>query len=524
MNALNIFFNQQNGQNPTKRFSFFCVSVGRVPGIYSYWPEVLQQVDGIPSATWKGFHTFAEANQWANRTIGNNFYISDSTRKLNSQAALETAGFENNQAFNHSSGIKFCGHCETMTRNFKLLNEKNQKLERDYQQLLVNRRKVEEELATLKKKLLITEKELKSVKPSFTPLVKVENKQSSPLEDEDKREGKDRVLIELLQSKETTFLSQFPPEIIHHIQHLAREDRCHFQEFLFSELIRINQNKGCVPGLSITWKTLYQREEDRVQCPKILPTCIQLPYERADCTCQLIYSIPVANIDMKKFKPFHLSFKGKQVEITEATLLDFGYVQQIIFHNPEDTERFGRKLAICVCNYMAQHGKKVEAVVESKPPEWTHTGKLIPACHNIHLNTNPFSPALTRIYHSQDDDPWICHTNSIRKQLRHYIAFTIGEGFHINCLYNYGHAVKASLICEDQFQKIRSNDDIPEIQFRCETQYKKLVKHYSDHPARWAPRTSLSLHESSDNEDENGDEDYDFDDEAVQNLNNAMEG
>jgi hypothetical protein len=223
----------------------------------------------------------------------------------------------------------------------------------------------------------------------------------------------------------------------------------------------------------------------------------------------------MANIDMKDFKPFILNFKGKRVEITEVTLLDFGHIQQIIFHDPEDTNRFGRKIAACVLNSMADQGTAVEAVVESKLPEWTSTGQLIPAYHNIHVNTNPANTLLRRIFHCENDDPWICESNSIRKQIRHATAFTISEGFHYGDLYAYG---KAPLVCEDLFQKIRSHDHLPELCFQFETGYNNLVSYYVQQK-----KLQGSIIESTD-PSQNEEEDYDFDDEAIQNIENAMEG
>lgn len=231
----------------------------------------------------------------------------------------------------------------------------------------------------------------------------------------------------------------------------------------------------------------------------------------------------MANIDMKYFEPFHLNFKDKEIEITEATLLDFGHTQQIIFHDPEDTNRFGRKIAACVLNSMADQGTAVEAVVESKLPECTSTGQFIPAYHNIHVNTNPANIILRRIFHCENDEPWICESNSIRKQIRHATAFTISEGFHYADLYAYG---KAPLVCEDLFQKIRSHNHLPELCFQFETRYDNLVRYYLHQKSQ----KDIMIREENPNDPSNlaqnnkDDEDYDFDDEAIQNLNNAMEG
>lgn len=43
---------------------FYAVKVGRQPGIYKTWPECQQQVTGFKGATYKGFMTLMEAQEW----------------------------------------------------------------------------------------------------------------------------------------------------------------------------------------------------------------------------------------------------------------------------------------------------------------------------------------------------------------------------------------------------------------------------------------------------------------------------
>lgn len=44
---------------------YYAVKVGKVPGIYTTWTECKAMVDGFPGATYKGFETLAEAQQFA---------------------------------------------------------------------------------------------------------------------------------------------------------------------------------------------------------------------------------------------------------------------------------------------------------------------------------------------------------------------------------------------------------------------------------------------------------------------------
>lgn len=43
---------------------FYAVAVGRVPGVYSSWPEAEAQVKGYPGAKYKGFGSREEAGAW----------------------------------------------------------------------------------------------------------------------------------------------------------------------------------------------------------------------------------------------------------------------------------------------------------------------------------------------------------------------------------------------------------------------------------------------------------------------------
>ena len=44
--------------------NYYAVKKGRIPGIYKTWAECKAQVDGFSGATYKGFKTLAEAEQY----------------------------------------------------------------------------------------------------------------------------------------------------------------------------------------------------------------------------------------------------------------------------------------------------------------------------------------------------------------------------------------------------------------------------------------------------------------------------
>ena len=91
INALSIYFNQENiAEKGSSNFSFFVVFRGRLPGIYSYWPDVLQQVENFPSPIWKGFYSLSEATDAARAALGPNYFISQRTVELSMSQSVKT--------------------------------------------------------------------------------------------------------------------------------------------------------------------------------------------------------------------------------------------------------------------------------------------------------------------------------------------------------------------------------------------------------------------------------------------------
>ena len=68
--------------------------------------------------------------------------------------------------------------------------------------------------------------------------------------------------------------------------------------------------------------------------------------------------------------------------------MDYGVLYQLIFSHPNQTDGFGRKLAVCVLNVFICDFKFVELIIESKPPKWLNDGGVYPAQHSILLKAN----------------------------------------------------------------------------------------------------------------------------------------
>ena len=103
-----------------------------------------------------------------------------------------------------------------------------------------------------------------------------------------------------------------------------------------------------IQGMSFIWHTHYDNTNN--ECPKFDPLCREIPLERHDCKCALTYSICKANIDLERYRPVVIKFNNKSIELTPALLMDYELLYQLIFSHPNQTDGFGRKLAVCVLN------------------------------------------------------------------------------------------------------------------------------------------------------------------------------
>lgn len=179
---------------------------------------------------------------------------------------------------------------------------------------------------------------------------------------------------------------------------------------------------------------------------------------------------------MQRFQDLVLLYKRKIIQVSPMTLLDYGFLRQMIFTSPEQTDRVTRKLAICINNLFAKHGAlRCQVLIQSKMPEWTNTGNVILAQHIMYLSSHwPFSRIGPPIELIQDECPWPC-SKSPRAQIRHHraksIASNLGDDEHYpQSIYN--------LVCEDSVQKIRSTEPIQEVPFIFYTKFQNLVKEY----------------------------------------------
>ena len=82
------------------------------------------------------------------------------------------------------------------------------------------------------------------------------------------------------------------------------------------------------------------------------------------------------NIDLDRYRPVVTKFNNESIELTHALFMDYELLYQLIFSHPDQTNGFGRKLAVCVLNAFIRDFKSIELIIKSKPPEWSNDGKV----------------------------------------------------------------------------------------------------------------------------------------------------
>ena len=103
-----------------------------------------------------------------------------------------------------------------------------------------------------------------------------------------------------------------------------------------------------IQGMHFVWHTHY--DNTTIECPKFDPLCKDIPLERHDCKCALTYSICKTNINLDKYRSIVIKFNNESIKLIPTLFMDYRLVYQPIFSNPEQTDGFERKLAVCILN------------------------------------------------------------------------------------------------------------------------------------------------------------------------------
>ena len=99
-------------------------------------------------------------------------------------------------------------------------------------------------------------------------------------------------------------------------QALGEAKKKHIMQFLAD----CNTFRVAIQGMSFIWITHYDNTNN--DCPKLDPSCREIPLERHDCKCALTYSISKTNIDLDSYRSLVIKFNNESIELTPALLMD----------------------------------------------------------------------------------------------------------------------------------------------------------------------------------------------------------
>ncbi|THG09257.1 hypothetical protein TEA_011782 [Camellia sinensis var. sinensis] len=326
-----------------------------------------------------------------------------------------TSSSSSNPQIDSQNPLQMCRHCEGLSRNFKKIMDKGKKVSEELDQLRDEEKQLRATIRTLTN-------QLKKLAPERTP-TSLPSPEIKQLTSEEFDQLSARINDELV------IIQQFLQDLS-----IARVD---------------------CPGLAYQWTYTYEDEEqpclDEERCNK-----------RSElfgrCQCNLDFSICLSQINLATFEPLEIEIRGETRYLTSPKLLDYGFVSRLIFTDPDQTDNFGHKLAHAVLCVMEEHHPYVEALIDSKLPEWKEIW-CNPAKHKMYLrgtSTFPGYPGLLNRRH------WPCRRFSLKDQLNKWRKFARNSLLAYNG--NYGH-----LVCEDRHQKIHCNLAIPRYPFSKET-------------------------------------------------------
>ena len=202
--------------------------------------------------------------------------------------------------------------------------------------------------------------------------------------------------------------------------------------------------------------------------------------------------------------------------------MDYGLLKGVFLSDPDQTNNFGKTIALTCLHIFCKGYRYVQIEINSKPPEWTLRGSIIPAQHVMLIKgLKTFNAHLLG-----RDHPWVCHNHIIKKQIRHWLARTIGYDIWFRDL-TVDRRHRTKVIAADQIQMIFS----PHLEYAFlhapHTLYTEMVKRYKDQAERDEADRELGYQQYLDAQEEyeNNAEWWDnLDEVELHNIENMMEG
>ena len=228
------------------------------------------------------------------------------------------------------------------------------------------------------------------VQASFPPLENGENKQSTPLVDEEKLSEDEWNYFKLrmyFHKREKLYpLEQDLRFLIYEKTKASVEEK---QAFILAYLQDLHIYLSAtisllVPGL----KLVMDREFDDSKLCRTIKESIQYQQgiKKILCNCNKNFIISRVCLDLQYYTPISLPFKNEELILTPKLLLDYGLVHQIICLDPSQASKFGRKIALGLTHGFKMNKKFADAIIISKTPEWISNGNLLPVQYIVSLH------------------------------------------------------------------------------------------------------------------------------------------
>ena len=226
------------------------------------------------------------------------------------------------------------------------------------------------------------------VQASFSPLENSENKQSTPLVDEEKlsEDEWNYFKLRIYFHKSLYPLEQDLRFLIYEKTKASAEEKQAFISAYLQDLhIYLSATISLlVPGL----KLVMDREFDDSKLCRTIKESIQYQQDikKILCNCNKNFIIGRVYLDLQYYMPISLPFKNEELILTLELLLDYGLVHQIICSDPSQASKFGRKITLGLTHGFKTNKKFTDAIIISKTPEWISNGNLLPAQYIVSLH------------------------------------------------------------------------------------------------------------------------------------------
>ena len=408
LNILAFYFSNL----PKQSFSYYVVVKGKIPGIYSKWISVIEQINHFHNPLWKAFHSIHEALEFARHNIGTTFYVDpkasmDSMRApvyQNTDAPSSSRNYQYALEKDNTNRIEFCRHCKSMEQAIRSLNLKCRNFEEeDFSQ----KEKIKSLTEQLKEMYKISGSQGDTILSQISEIGELKGRLShtaSQMASSSSGPIKQTIFIKEKPISERPF-EFLKPRISFKPYHLLNFLPLHIQEIISQKAQAQYYSK-----LMAVQQYFYEIAKDPIRntaairlhpsffinpekhCPNNPEACDHQKIN-SHCIHTLSHFFLRATIILSKYSsPKILRVNGERVILTPQFLMDAGFLEKIIVTNPEDTHCLGTHLGYFI-RKMLDYGQWATVHIKSAPAEWIGLFDIEPAIHRMMITVSNIPPA-----------------------------------------------------------------------------------------------------------------------------------